>query len=313
MAKIWFFGTGGFAARCLEEIASRQRLQLVVTAPPSIAGRGMRMRSTPVEDAALKLELPLWRAGSVNHSEELIRFYESEKPELILVVDFGQKVAEPWLSGPRCGCINIHPSLLPRYRGAAPVQRALMNGETETGVSLFRLTEKMDAGPVWLQARSAVDPEENAGELLERMAVTGSQLFTENAALLLNGTVALTPQDDSLSTVAAKIGKREAQLDLALGARKLHNLVRALCPVPGAYVMFRGKRIKILKTRVAQRPAAEQGKFFAEDGRLFLGTPQGALELLTVQPEGKKPMSASDWGRGLHLEKTRSLASERVD
>ena len=223
------------------------------------------------------------------------------------MIDFGQKIGEPWLSGPRCGCINIHPSLLPRYRGAAPVQRALMNGETEAGVSLFRLVEKMDAGPVWLQGRCAVDPEENAGGLLERMAVAGARLFTENVASLLDGTAALTPQDEALATVAAKIGKSEARRDLALGARKLHDLVRALCPVPGAYVTFRGRRVKILETRVARRSDAESGELFAEDGRLFLGTPQGALELLPVQPEGKKPMAAGDWGKGLRLEKGETL------
>ena len=306
-AKIWFFWTGGFAARCLEEIASKLRPQLVVTAPPSVAGRGLKTRSMPVEESALKLELPLRHAAAVNRDEELIRLYESEKPALILVIDFGQKIGEPWLSGPRCGCINIHPSLLPRYRGAAPVQRALMNGETEAGVSLFRLVEKMDAGPVWLQGRCAVDPEENAGGLLERMAVAGARLFTENVASLLDGTAALTPQDEALATVAAKIGKSEARLDLALGARKLHDLVRGLCPVPGAYVTFRGRRVKILETRVARRSDAESGELFAEDGRLFLGTPQGALELLTVQPEGKKPMAAGDWGKGLRLEKGETL------
>lgn len=268
-AKIWFFGTGGFAARCLEEIASKLRPQLVVTAPPSVAGRGLKTRSMPVEESALKLELPLRHAAAVNRDEELIRLYESEKPALILVIDFGQKIGEPWLSGPRCGCINIHPSLLPRYRGAAPVQRALMNGETEAGVSLFRLVEKMDAGPVWLQGRCAVDPEENAGGLLERMAVAGARLFTENVASLLDGTAALTPQDEALATVAAKIGKSEARLDLALGARKLHDLVRALCPVPGAYVTFRGRRVKILETRVARRSDAESGELFAETAGCF--------------------------------------------
>ncbi|MDY4032230.1 MAG: methionyl-tRNA formyltransferase [Pyramidobacter sp.] len=306
-AKIWFFGTGGFAARCLEEIAPECRPQLVVTAPPSVAGRGLKARVTPVEEAALKLGLPLRHAAAVNRDADLIRLYESEKPELILVIDFGQKVGEPWLHGPRCGCINIHPSLLPRYRGAAPVQRALMSGETETGVSLFRLVEKMDAGPVWLQGRCPIGPEENAGELLERMAVAGARLFTENVASLLNETAALTPQDEALATVAAKIDKSEARLDLALGAQKLHDLVRGLCPAPGAYVTFRGRRVKILETRVALHPDAGSGKIFAAGGRLFLGTPQGALELLTVQPEGKRPMAAGDWGKGLHLEKDETL------
>lgn len=306
-AKIWFFGTGCFAARCLEEIASKCRPQLVVTAPPSVAGRGLKTRSTPVEEVALKLELPLRQSAAVNRDADLIRLYGSEKPELILVIDFGQKVGEPWLNGPRCGCINIHPSLLPRYRGAAPVQRALMNGETETGVSLFRLVEKMDAGPVWLQERRPIDPEENAGELLERLAAAGARLFAENAASLLDGTATLTPQDETLATVAAKIDKSEARLDLALGAQKLHDLVRGLCPAPGAYVTFRGRRVKILKTRVAPHPAAGSGKLFAADGRLFLGTPQGALELLTVQPEGKRPMEAGDWAKGLRLEKDEKL------
>lgn len=300
--SVWFFGTGRFAARCLNEIVRAYPPALIITQPPSVAGRGLKTKPSPVEETAAALGLPLRHSESVNRDEELKAIYAATQPDVILVIDFGQKVGEPWLTGPRCGCINIHPSLLPLYRGAAPVQRAVIDGQAETGVTLFRLVEKMDAGPVWLQGRATIGEYETAGELLDRMAVLGSSLFVAHFDELLEGKAALTPQDDAAATVAPKIDKAETRLDPDRPARAVHDLVRGLQPAPGAYFVFRGRRVKVVATRLSDA-AAEAGTLFERGGAPHLACAQGSVELVSVQPEGKKPMDGSAWLKGIRLEK----------
>ena len=300
-ANIWFFGTGHFAARCLEAIASAYRPSLVVTAPPSVAGRGLKTKPSPVEETANALGLTLRHSASVNRDEELKALFAQNAPDVILVIDFGQKVGEPWLSGPRCGCINIHPSLLTQYRGAAPVQRAVIDGQAQTGVTLFRLVEKMDAGPVWLQARADIGENETSGELLDRMAALGSAQFAARAPELFGGTAVFAPQDDAAATVAPKIDKAETRLDPTLPAKRVHDLVRGLQPAPGAYFILRGKRVKVQKTE-CDTTSAEQGRLFEKDGIPHLACAEGSVALLVVQPEGKKPMDGAAWLKGIRLE-----------
>ncbi len=260
----------------------------------------MKTRVSPVETAAEKLNLNLRHSASVNKDAELRELLEQSTPDLIFVVDFGQKIGEPYLNGPKCGCLNIHPSLLPHYRGAAPVQRAIMDGAKKTGVTLFRLVDKMDAGPVWVQMESEIMPDETAGELLSRMAILGSRLFVKNADEILNGTIVPKAQNEENASIAPKIEKSEAKLSPQLPAEKLCFLVRGLNPAPGAYISFRGKRVKILRSQVEAR-TGESGSLFLSDEKLLLGTAENSLRLLTVQPEGKKPMAAADWLKGLHL------------
>ncbi|MDY3868232.1 MAG: methionyl-tRNA formyltransferase [Pyramidobacter sp.] len=306
-SDIWFFGTGKFAARCLAEIAPECRPSLVVTSQPTVSGRGLKTKPSPVEEAAAALGLPLYRSDSVNGDAELVARLEKETPALILVVDFGQKVKDPYLTAPRCGCINIHPSLLPRYRGAAPVQRALMNGELSTGVSLFRLVEKMDAGPIWIQSESGVGADETAGELLERLAVEGSHIFKSRLKYILEGNVVFEPQRDDEATIAPKIDKSETRLLDFSSAQSLHNKVRALSPLPGAYVMLHQKRVKILKTALSSQPSNGAGVISCSGKTVLLGAEDGSIELKSVQPEGKKEMNAFDWFKGLRLEKGEKL------
>lgn len=305
--RVWFFGTGHFAARCLAEIAPSCAPDLVVTASPSVAGRGLKTKITPVEETVCSLGLPLHRSDAVNRDADLLALFEQRKPDVILVIDFGQKIGEPWLSGPRCGCINIHPSLLPQYRGAAPVQRAVIDGQIETGVTLFRLVAKMDAGPVWLQSRVAIGADETAGELFDRLAHEGSSLFVENHTDLISGTAAFALQNDAAATLAPKIDKMEAHIDPTLSAQRVHDLVRGLQPAPGAYFMLRGKRVKVLQTRLCSENAAS-AQLFTLEGIPHLACAGGSVALLTVQPEGKKPMDGAAWLKGIRLEK-----GERVE
>ncbi len=302
MSSIWFFGTGSFAATCLELLAQdpQCRPELVVTSPPTVAGRGLKERPSPVEEAALAAGLPLVRSSSVNRDDALKIQLQQRAPELVLVVDFGQKIDEPWLTGPRLGCLNIHPSLLPQYRGAAPVQRAIMEGCSVTGVTLFRLVEAMDAGPIWFQEAFAIGREETAGELSRRLAFEGSTIFKKGVKLLLSGDVALHEQTDTGISTAPKIHKAEALLDPDKTALVLHNQVRAMNPQPGAYFRFRGKRVKVWRTGVGDL-GLRSGALKSIDGRLWLGTAQGALELIAVQPEGKGTMGADQWEKGLRL------------
>ena len=307
-APIWFFGTGNFAAACLREISKEYPPSLVVTAPPSVAGRGMKSKISPVEETAVELNLLAYRSPSINKDSDLLSQLEEKTPALILVIDFGQKVKEPYLNAPPCGCINIHPSLLPHYRGAAPVQRALMDGVLSTGVSLFRLVEQMDAGPIWIQSQTEIGENETAGELLNRLAIEGSIILKERVKYLLEGKVAFVPQSEKEATIAPRIEKSEARLDAVLSSKVLHNKVRALSPAPGAYVMFRGKRVKILKTCRNDQSSEGAGVLNCLSGKVLLGTSSGCLELKTVQPEGKKPMDALDWLKGIRLEK-----GEKID
>ncbi len=307
-ANIWFFGTGRFAARCLEEIAAAYRPSLVVTVPPGLSGRGLKSAPSPVENVSLKLGLPLRRSASVRRDGELLALRAESAPDLILVIDFGQMIAEPWLSGPRLGCLNIHPSPLPLYRGAAPVQRAVIDGRDRTGVTLFRLVAAMDAGPVWLQAETPIGANETAGEVFERLAVVGSALFVKNAESLFDGTAVFIPQDDTRATFAAKIDKAEARLDPSRPASALHNLARGLQPAPGAYFVFRGRRVKAISTLCREEDIGAPGTLRERAGAVLLACGRGCLELKTVQPEGKKPMDAAAWVKGLRLS-----GGERVD
>ena len=295
--NIWFFGTGHFAARCLELIAPKVPISLVVTQPPTHAGRGMKLRVSAVEDAAKALGLKLLHSEAVNKDVELIRMLEEEKPDVILVIDFGQWIGEPWLSSPKFGCINIHPSRLPQYRGAAPVQRAIIDGCRDTAVSLFRLVKKMDAGAIWLQGESEIGENETFPQLRDKMAEIGCRLFCENVDSLLSGKAVFTEQPEEGVTYAAKIEKSECLIDPNRTALELHNLVRGLVPAPGAYFMYKDRRIKVLETRVSA-DKLEAGEVRMEGTKVMLGTSEGSLELITLQPEGKKAMKASDWARG---------------
>ena len=296
-ANIWFFGTGQFAARCLGNIAGKVRLSLVVTQPPARGGRGLKLHTSPVEDAALSLGLELVHSEAVNKDAALLERLGAEKPDLIFVIDFGQWIGEPWLSAPRLGCMNIHPSLLPQYRGAAPVQRALIDGCARTGVTAFRLVRAMDAGAVWLSEETEILPDEDFPRLRDRLSDIGCAMVCEHIGELLGGDAVFTEQDESGVSYAQKIDKSESALDAEKDARALHNLVRGLYPSPAAYAVHNGKRLKVLKSAVSDVKGTK-GDIFAKDGRVYLGTADGSLELLTVQPEGKKAMDARDWARG---------------
>ena len=301
--RLWFFGTGSFGARCLETIHKELPFDLVVTAPPSRGGRGMKVIPSPVEEACVRLGIAARHSARVGSDNELLSLLEKEPPLTILVTDFGQKIPEPYLSAPVKGCLNIHPSLLPRYRGAAPVQRSLMNGDAVTGVSLFRLVEEMDAGPVLLQGKYAPGEEAAAGEVLEALAEEGSKLFLLGVKCFIKGIYSFKEQDSESVSYAPKIEKKEAEIFWNQPATMIANRVRALNPAPGAFFLTEQKRVKIWVARISEKTGGP-GEIVGFDGGFpVVGAAEGAVVLVSVQPEGRQRLSGADWARGLRLEK----------
>ena len=304
---LWFFGAGEFAVRCLSLLSGHVRFSLVVTSPPSIGGRGLKAVPSPVDMFCSENSIQIFRTSRASSDEALLELFRSEKPNSILVTDFGQMIREPFLSGPPWGCMNIHPSLLPRYRGAAPVQRAILSGDGETGVSLFRLTENMDAGPVLLQEKLTLEGTESAGEVLEILAEKGSRLYILGVKCLIEGTCKFTEQDSESASYAPKILNKEAEFFWTFPALRIVNMARALNPSPGAFVRMGEKRMKLWTARFLPLSGPPGEILDISGGYPAVGTSEGAVELRSVQPEGKRQMDGDGWARGMRLKKGDSL------
>jgi methionyl-tRNA formyltransferase len=298
-----FLGTSDFAAAVLERLAGERgrpgahRPRLVITRPDRPAGRGRRLTSPPVADAARDLGLQLAQPESVNDpaARELIA---SVAPEAILVCAFGALVKEPLLSDYEL--LNVHPSLLPRWRGAAPIERAIMAGDERTGVSIMRLTAGLDSGPVCLTASEPVLPEDTFGSLSQRLTQVGSELLVSALDMLDSGeSLPFAEQDERLVTYAEKIAPADRLLDPALPAAELERVVRALSPHVGARVALSdGSLLGVKRAALDETASPRAVGVHAREGRLLLGCPDGLLELLVVQPPGKRPMDAGAFLRG---------------
>jgi methionyl-tRNA formyltransferase len=293
-----YLGTSGFAATVLRRLAeSPHRPQLVVAPPDRPKGRGRRTQPPPVAEAARELEIELLQAASVNDADALSRIGEA-RPEVATVCAFGQLIREPLLSAQPI--LNVHPSLLPRWRGAAPIERAIMAGDELTGVSIMGLTEGLDSGPVGLREEVAIGEREDFGELSGRLATLGGELLVDALDLEAEGRLELVEQDEGAATYAEKIGAAERRLDPSRPAAELDRTVRALTPHVGAYLELAcgDARLGVRRARPAQAAGPAAGELRAEDGALLLGCGDGALLLEVVQPPGGKPMPADAYLRG---------------
>jgi methionyl-tRNA formyltransferase len=291
-----YLGTSEFAATVLRRLSgSPHRAALVVTPPDSRRGRGRKLAPPPTAEAARELGLGLHQTADVNSAESLEAIRAAE-PEAIAVCGFGQLLREPLLS--EFLMLNVHPSLVPRWRGAAPIERALMAGDRETGVTIMRVTAGLDSGPVALAERIPIAEEDDYASLSAKLAELGGDLLVRALDALEAGELEFTEQDDSAATYAGKISPEERHLEPALAASELERIVRALTPHIGAYLELEdGDRLGVRAARaVAEGPA--QGEIEATGEGLLLGTVDGALRLEMVQPPGKKPMSAADFLRG---------------
>ncbi len=287
-----YLGTSEFAAAVLRRLAeSPHRPALVVTRPDRPRGRGRKLASPPVADAARELGIALEQPETVNDQAALATI-AAVRPDAVCVCAFGALIKEPLLSA--FPMLNIHPSLLPRWRGAAPIERAIMSGDEWTGVSIIQLTEGLDSGPICLQATDPIAPEDTFGSLAARLEALGADLL----ARTLEQSPPCVPQDEALATYAAKIAPEDRVLDPGRPAVELERTVRALTPHIGARVALEdGERLGVGSARVLDiGPAA--GVLSLDGPRPVLGCAEGALELLVVQPAGRRPMSGEDYLRG---------------
>ena len=291
-----YLGTSDFAATVLRSLAgSAHRPALVVTPPDRPAGRGRRLAAPPAAVAARELGLELHQTPSVNEASSVERL-RTAAPEAIAVCAFGQLIAEPLLS--EYLILNVHPSLIPRWRGAAPIERAIMSGDERTGLTIMRVAEGLDSGPVALQEEIAIGDSEGYGTLSARLAELGGRLLTEALDRLEAGELEFEEQDESAATYAEKIAPEERRLDPARPAEELERVVRALSPHIGTYLQLDGgDRLGVLESR-ALRDGPPSGEIRAADGALVLGCDTGALRLAVVQPPGKRPMTATEFLRG---------------
>jgi methionyl-tRNA formyltransferase len=296
-----YLGTSEFAATVLRRLAdSPHRPVLVVTPPDSRRGRGRRLASPPSAEAARQLELELHQTADVN-SDESVTAIRAAKPQVIVVCAFGQLIKEPLLS--EFLMLNVHPSLIPRWRGAAPIERVLMAGEGRTGVTIMRVTAGLDSGPVALAEEVMVYGDDDYASLSARLAAAAGELVVRALDLLERGDLEFTEQNDADATYAEKISPEERRLDPSRPVEELERRVRALTPHVGAYLeLENGDRLG-LRSVEAGYPfgfdgSSEPGTIEAESGELWLVGPDGVLGLEVVQPPGKKPMSAADFLRG---------------
>jgi len=302
--RLVFAGTPDFACPSLLALhRAGHEIALVITQPDRPAGRGWQLKPPPVKEKALSLGLPVLQPESLDEPE-LRRRLEELAPEAVVVVAFGQKIPAWLLALPRYGCLNVHASLLPRYRGAAPIQRALMDGEEVTGVTIMQLDEGWDTGPILTQRTVEIRPEDNAGTLHDRLAVIGAELLVETLAALGEGRIMPRPQDESLATRAPKIRPEEMRLDWTMPARRIHNLVRALAPAPLAETFHGPRRLQIVETSLA-RPEGKDGPpgtvLVVDREGALVAAGEGAVRLVRVKPAGGKTMTAAEYARGYRL------------
>lgn len=301
--RLLFMGTSPFAVPTLHRLIAspNYEVQGVVTQPDRPHGRGGKVTSSPVKEAAVQAGLTLFQPENVR-AKEFVQFVRDLAPEVIVVAAFGQIIPQRILDIPSLGCLNVHGSLLPRWRGAAPMQYALMAGDAATGVTTMMMDAGLDTGDILLKASVALDDIENLGALEPRLAEIGADLLLRTLEALVRGDCPRIPQDASEVTLAPSLPPEIGKIDWQRPAYELHNLVRGVTPKPGAYTFWRGNRLKVWRTEVQDDSDTPPGTIENVGGQgITVSTSKGALRLLEVQPEGKGRMAAAAWARGARL------------
>ncbi len=293
--RLVFMGSPDFSVPVLEAlVAAGHEIAAVYCQPPRPAGRGKKDRPTPVHARALELGLEVRHPKSLRTAEAQAEF-AALNAEIGVVVAYGLILPQEILDAPARGCLNIHASLLPRWRGAAPIHRAILAGDTETGVCIMQMDAGLDTGPVLLRRSLPIGPEETTGELHDRMSALGAEAIVEALATL--DSLAPKPQPDEGITYAHKIDKSEARIDWAKTAKEIDRLIRGLSPFPGAWCEMNGERVKLLASRLAEGSGAP-GTMLAP---LTIACAEGAVEITRAQRPGKRPMNKADFLRGITL------------
>jgi methionyl-tRNA formyltransferase len=299
--RVVFMGSPSFAVPSLTRLREDgHRLALVVTQPDRPAGRGQALRPPPVKAAAEQHGLPLLQPEKLNDPTVLSALADG-RPDVIAVVAFGQFLPRAVRELPPLGCVNVHASLLPKYRGAAPINWALIAGEAETGITIMRVEEGMDTGAILLQRAIPIAPEDDAGTLHDRLADLGAAALAEALQMLARGQAVWTPQDETEATQAPKIRDEDCRLDFAGDPVPFVNRVRGLSPAPGAYLLWGGQRLKVLRAEKRPQAGPPGAILRIENQTLVCGTGAGAVGLGEVQPEGKRRMTGAEFARGQRL------------
>ncbi len=310
MLNIIFMGTPDFAKDSLEAIFNAgHNLMAVVTNPDKPKGRGMKMIASPVKEFALEHNIPVYQPLNVKNNLEFIEKIKALQPDLICVVAYGKILPKEILDIPQYGCINVHASLLPKYRGAAPIQWAVLNGESVTGVTTMYMDEGMDTGDMILTKEVTIGENETTGELWDRLSKLGGELLTETIEKIEEGTVKRVPQGDNY-TMAPMLSKEMAKIDWkGKKSKEIKNLVRGLNPIMGAYTMYQDKKIKLWKIEIVDNNEIEQKEqlpgeiLIANDKRgLYIKTIDGVIKVIEIQGENAKRMNICDFLRGNKLE-----------
>ncbi len=313
MLNILFMGTPDFAQESLKSLVENDYKVIgVVTNPDKPKGRGMKLVASPVKEYALEKNIPVYQPIKVRNNKEFIDKIKTLKPDVICVVAYGKILPKEILEIPKYGCINVHASLLPKYRGAAPIQWAVLNGDKETGVTTMYMDVGMDTGDMILKEKVEIGEDETTGELWDRLSKIGGELLVETLKQIENGTAPREKQSDNF-TMAPMLNKEMSKIDWKnKTAQEIKNLVRGLNPIMGAYTFLKGKKIKFWKVDVSNKKLdeiedidnLENGTILLADQKegLFIKTKEGVLKVIEIQGENAKRMSIGDFLRGNSIE-----------
>jgi methionyl-tRNA formyltransferase len=295
-ARLVFMGSPDFALPTLRALAANYDVVGVITQPDRPAGRGKQLTAPPVKILAKELDLPVIQPARLREPPAMAQL-RAWAPDLIVVAAFGQILRQEVLDLPLHGCLNVHASLLPRWRGASPIQAAILAGDAETGVTIMRMDKGLDTGPILIERAIPIAPDDTAATLSDKLSTLGADILIETLPKYLSSELKPTPQPEAGATSAPILKKSDGELDAALSAEELARKVRAFNPWPGAFIVWKRQPLKVHRARIAAGNAAS-GQRRIEGGLPAIGTADGLLILNKVQPAGKKPMSGEEFLRG---------------
>jgi len=300
MTNLVFMGSPQFAVPTLEVLARDHAILAVFTQPDKPAGRGQRLTAVPVKQWAVARDIPVHQPKSFRKEPQAIDVLHDLRPDVIVVAAYGLILPQAVLDMPPFGCLNVHGSILPRHRGAAPITSAILMGDAETGITIMQMDAGMDTGPMLSVAREAIRPDDTTASLGERMSYLGAQLMADTLPKYLSGEMTLQPQPEEGVTYSPKINKADAQIDWRKPATEIERMVRAYIPWPGTFTFWDKQMMKVLKTQVKEgQRDGETGRVVQlNDGSIGVVTGEGLLVLKEIQLAGRKAMKAEDFVRG---------------
>ncbi len=300
MSKIVFMGTPDFSTGVLEMLIEEHDVIAVVTQPDRPVGRKKVLTPPPVKEVAIKHDIPVYQPEKLNHSSELEEIINL-KPDLIVTAAFGQLLPKSLLDAPKYKAVNVHASLLPRYRGGAPIHYAVMNGEKKTGVTIMYMAEKLDAGNIISQDEIDIKENDTVGDVHDQLAVLGTELLKRTLRTIFNGTNESIPQDESLVSFASNISREDERIDWTKDAQSIHNHIRGLSPWPVAYTTMNDKNLKLWRSEIVENVKGEPGEIVETTKELIIvatGSEDG-VALTEIQLAGKKRVKSRDYLSGL--------------